>query len=610
VAPDVIAMARTFEFGPFRLDERERTLERDGAAVNLTPKTFDVLVVLLTSRNALVEKSRLLQTAWGDVHVDDAVLTRAISDLRKALGQTEDQVWIETVPKFGYRFVAEIREIGNGEAAAAGKQWPRTTGLAAVALAGALVAVMIGWGTAGSGPRIHRLVVLPFQTLDEATGEDTLGVGLADALITRLSNLEGLIVRPLSTVRQFEHDAADPLRAAEELRADAVLEGTLQFNDGSVRADIRLIRASDGTALWSDTVEARENRLFALEDALAEQVAAKLAVRLNEEERRQLALRPELNPDAYRLYADGRYEWGKRTLEGFEKAAEDFRQAIGRDPSYARAYAGLADCYLLLGAFGYYPQLEMLPKAKATALRALELDAHLAEAHATLGLITQNLDWDWKEVERQYSEAIRMAPSYATAHHWYAEFLSILGRFDESRKEFARAREIDPLSPIIQADEAQLYFFERRYDRNLELLRQVAREDPSFLLAHERLAFTYMIEGREEDAWREAMSLPDCASASGDCRRMWKAWLPHRDPTAARAALAQLEADATAGRVPAYAAMLGNIRQAHIDRALDWLERMLDTHGVWLITAKVNPIFDPLRSQPRAKAVSAKLHLE
>jgi tetratricopeptide (TPR) repeat protein len=219
-------------------------------------------------------------------------------------------------------------------------------------------------------------------------------------------------------------------------------------------------------------------------------VAAQLAVRLNEAERRELAQSPELNQDAFRLYIDGRYEWGKRTPEGFEKAAEFFHEAIDRDPSYARAYAGLADGYLLRVAFGYYRQLEMLPEAKATALGTLELEPRIAEAHATLGSITQNLDWDWKEAERQYGEAIGMAPSYSTAHRWYAEFLSILGRFQESRKEFARAREIDPLSPIIQAEEAQLYFFERQYNRNPALWSKAAHDDPSFALADERLAFT------------------------------------------------------------------------------------------------------------------------
>jgi len=604
-------MPRILEFGPFRLDEAERTLSRDGASVNLAPKAFDVLLVLVANANRLVEKSRLLQQVWGDVHVDEAVLTRAISDLRKALGQTSDQIWIETVPKFGYRFTAQVHAPKGGEAATRAAGWRRLAWTAAFLLAGGLLAIMIGWGTSRSNEQtVRSLVVLPFQAVGESGDKDALRVGLADALITRLSRLEGLIVRPLSAVRRFEREPMDAAGAAQELRADAVVEGTLQFGDGEVRASVRLVRAGDGKAIWAETFESRANRFFALEDSLTEQVAAKLALLLREQDRRDTAVRPQMNPEAYRLYVNGRYEWGKRTREGLEKGAEYFRQAIDHDPSYGRAYAGLADCYLFLGLFGYAPPLEMLPKGKVTALRALELEPGLAEARATLGLITQNLDWDWKEVERQYRESIRLAPNYSTAHHWYAEFLSIQGRFDESRSEFTRARQIDPISPIIPVDEAQLYLFERQYDRNLALLTNVAHTDPSFDVARERTAFTYLIQGRDEDAWRVAMTLPDCASESSDCRRMWTAWLPRRNPQAAGAALSELESGARTGRVPPYAVMFGHLRQGHSNQALDWLERMSETHGVWLITAKVNPMFDGLRDQPRAKAILAKLHLD
>ena len=604
-------MSRILEFGPFQLDEGERTLRCDGTAVNLTPKTFDVLLLLATHPNQLVEKRKLLQTVWGDVHVDEAVLTRAISDLRKALGQTADQVWIETVPKFGYRFIAEVHPPQGREAPTAWRPWRHRAWLVATVVACGLLAIMIGWGTSRSNePAIHHLAVLPFQAVGQDSDKNALRVGLADALITRLSSLDGLIVRPLSSVRRFEREPVDPKKAAQDLDADAVVEGTLQFADGSARASVRLIRASDGKALWAETVDSRANRFFDLEDSLTEQLAAKLALLLHEQERHDLAVRSQVNPEAHRLYVNGRYEWGKRTPEGFEKGAEYFRQAIDHDPAYGRAYAGLADCYLFLGLFAYNPTLEMLPKAKVTALRALELEPGLAEAHATLGLITQNLDWNWNEVESHYRESIRSAPNYSTAHHWYAEFLSIQGRFEESRAEFARAREIDPISPILPVDEAQLYFFERRYDQSLALLQKAARSDPSFNIARERMAFTYLIQGRDEDAWREAMTLPDCASESSDCRRMWTAWLPSRNSAAARTALAQLEADAGAGRAPAYAVMFAHARQGHNTQALDWLERMYDTHGVWLITAKVNPMFDSLRNEPRARNVLARLHLE
>ena len=601
---------RVFEFGEYRLEERERTLQRDGLTINLAPKNFDVLLVLLSNANKLVEKGTLLSSVWGNVHVDEAVLARAISDLRKALGQNEERPWIETVPKFGYRFVGGVHSVEPVKTVLARPRLSRRLWPAAILFGCGLLAIMIGWGTSRPGESIHSLAVLPFESVGGAGDQGALKVGLADALITRLSSLEGVVVRPLSTVRQFEHGPVDPLRAAQELHADAVLEGTLQFADGSVRASVRLIRATDGKALWVETADALANRVFALEDSLSEQVAAKLALRLNEQEDTDTAVRPEPNPEAHRLYIEGRYEWGKRTREGLGNGANYFRQAIDRDPAYARAYAGLADCYLLLGLYAYEPPLEMLPQAKTIALRALELEPHLADAHATLGLITQNLDWDWKEVERHYRESIRLAPNYSTAHHWYAEFLSITGRFDESRSEFERAREIDPISPIIPVDQAQLYYFEKQYDKSLKLLAKVAQDDPTFALARERMAFVYMMQGRDEDAWREAMTLPDCASDSGDCRGMWTAWLPRRNRPAARAALQQLEASAIAGRVPPYVVTFGHIRQGNRAQALDWLERMLTSHGVWLITVKVNPIFDPLRSDPRAKAVFAKLHLD
>ncbi|MCC6368268.1 MAG: winged helix-turn-helix domain-containing protein [Bryobacterales bacterium] len=600
---------RVFEFGPFRLDERERVLRRAGARIDLTAKAFDVLVALLSRGQSLVTKSGLLGAVWGDVHVDEAVLTRAVSDLRKALGQPGDPGWIETVPKFGYRMAVDVT-VAEDSVAGAGRPKRRIWVAAAIVAVGGILKILTARDTAPPAQTIHRLVVLPFHAVEAGPYPDGLGAALADVLITRLSGLQELIVSPYALVQRYEHEPVDPVKAARELRADAVLEGNLQFSDDHVRLNARPVRSSDGKALWADTVESPVAHLFALEDSLAEQVTTRLAVRLNEQERRDLASHREPEPEAFRLYVNGRYEWGKRSREGMEKGAEYFRQAISRDPAYGRAYAGLADSYLLLGLFGHFPQLEMLPKAKQMALRALELDPNLADAHATLGLITQNLDWDWNEVERRYREAIRLAPNYATAYHWYAEFLSIMGRFQESRLEFARARGIDPISPIIRADEAQLYFFQRNYPRALELLATAVRDDPSFALARERRALIFLLQGRDEDAWQEAMTLPDCAGEASTCRLMWTAWLPSRNPSAARVALERLEADAKAGRIPHYAVLFGCVRQSRTDCALDWLEQMRRIHGVWLITAKVNPLFDPLRNQPRMRAVLTQLHLD
>ena len=319
---------------------------------------------------------------------------------------------------------------------------PWTIGAAAAVM---LATVFVIARPSSSRAPVRTLAVLPFQVLTPSPEADQLSLGLADALITRLSALQGVVVRPVSAVRKFVNVSIDPRQAGAELQADTVLEGTLQTADGVVRASVRLVRASDGEALWSAGTDSVTGSFFAVQDILAEQVAANLRIRLSTSESDALARRTETNPAVHSLYVRGRYEWGRRNREGFERAADLFREAVDIDPSYARAWAGLADSQLMLALYDYVPPLEMLPTAKSTAERALSLDPHLGEAEATLALVSQNLDWNWPEVERHYRQATAMTPGYATAHHWYAEFLSILGRFDESQREFAAAR------PIIQS---------------------------------------------------------------------------------------------------------------------------------------------------------------
>jgi serine/threonine-protein kinase len=494
--------------------------------------------------------------------------------------------------------------------------WRRHLELVAAGMAAA--ALLIAWSpwnripaAPGDVPiEIRTLAILPFQVLGQAADADALELGVADDLITRLSSISGLTVRPIATVRKYHGTPVDPARAAKELQVDAILEGTLQASGGSgLRANLRLIRAGDGRAQWAGTIESDRQHVVALEESIAAQIALNAHLPLTDRERRNLEARRQVNPEAHELYVRGRFEWGKRTGEGFERAADYFRRAIDLDPTYARAYAGLADCYLLLGGYSFSPQLEAVPKAKALALRALELDPSLGEAHATLGLSAQNLEWDWSGVEDHYRQAIALAPNYATGHHWYAEFLSILGRFDESRHAFAQARRIDPISPIIQVDEAQLYWFERQYDRSREILERVERTDPNFDLVHNRIALIHMMEGRHEEAWQRIQRIESCREPAGDCYRSWTAYLPGRNAAAARAALLGLEREAGRRRIPPFMLILANARQGRLGRALDWLEYMLEKHEVSLITIAVNPLFDPLRAEPRFAKVLGTLKL-
>ncbi len=601
-------MKRIFTFGPLELIEGERLLRRAGSPVPLAPKAFDTLLLLVDNAGKLVDRDQLLASVWKDTHVEEAVVTRVISDLRRALRQSGQQVWIETVPKFGYRFAAEVTVTAPEPEPAPAAPRHRISAWSVVPAVLAAVAILVGYAALRPEPdQTMTLAVLPFQVVGQSSQSDVLALGIADDLITRLSSIQNLIVRPISVVRRYTGQPADSLKAGRDLAVDAVVEGTLHLTAGHIRANVRLLRVNDGKAWWAGTVSSPKGELLAVEDSLVEQVAANLAVRISPGERKNLRARG-LNPEAHEYYLKGRYEWGKRTRQGFETAADYFRQAIDLDSGYARAHAGLADCYLLLGAYSFYPQMEMLPKAKATALRALDLDPSLAEAHATLGLVTQNLDWDWAAAEQHYRQAIALDPNYPTAHHWYAEFLSILGRFEESAREFARARRVDPISPIIQVDEAQLYFFQKNYGRTLEMLQQVTALNPGFELARERMAWVHMIQGREDDAWSEIEKMPSCGPDS-DCRRTWTAWLPKRNPGVARVALRELEGAATTHHVPPSALMVACERQGDARRALDWLEYMTGKHEVWLITAKVNPLFDSLRAEPRFHSILKRLGL-
>lgn len=493
--------------------------------------------------------------------------------------------------------------------------WRRSAVAAAAGVVVAAVAIAGGtWTPAVMKPEasptpIRTLAILPFELLEQTADADALELGIADDLITRLSGLSGLTVRPIAAVRRYQTAPIDPVLAGRELQVDAIVDGTLRASGGGLRANVRLIRTSDGGVQWAGAIESGGQHFSTLDEPIAAAIALNLHLPLTEDERRNLEVHRSVNPEAHELYVRGRFEWGKRTGEGFERAAEYFRRAIDLDPTYARAYAGLADCYLLLGGYSFNPQLEMGPKARALALRALELNSSLGEAHATLALTAQNMEWDWEVVEGHYRQAVALSPNYATGHHWYAEFLSIVGRFDESRREFAQARRIDPISPIIQVDEAQLYFFERQYERSREILEQVARTDPGFDVVHDRIARIEMMQGHENAAWQRIQRIESCRDPASDCYRFWTAYLAGRNPALARAALLSLESESSRRRIPPFVLIQANARQGRLGRALDWLEYMLEKHEVSLITIAVNPLFDPLRSEPRFVRVLETLKL-
>lgn len=607
-----------FLFGGFCADAGERSLTYGAASVRITPKVFDVLVCFLRNPGKLVTKQQLLDTVWGDVAVEESALARAVCDLRRVLAQHDPSLYIQTVAKFGYRFVASVEEPGlveprsegpGGAARARGRGggWGHW---AVAAAAGPVLAALAlsSWPGRGPQPQVKSIAVLPFYVVGQVKDRDLLEVGLADAVASRLAGAGDLTVRPTSTTLKYRGVPADPRQTAVDLRVDAVLVGVMQVSEERVRVTTQLVRATDGSAIWSGEIETEAGKTLTLEREIAQQVAERLMAR---------AFRPDRGPAAgaadtamLEPYFRGRGFWMRRDRASLDRAVGEFQKAIAADPAFAPAHAGLADCYLLLGLYNHLPPAEMVPKARAEAELALRLDPKSASAHATLGLITQNWERDWAAAERHYRRSIGIAPNYATARHWYAEFLSVQGRFEESFLQFREAERIDPVSSIIRTDEAQLWYFARNYDRSQAVLSQVLELDPDFEQAHEQMALVYAAQGREAAAWAEASRLSECKDPASVCRLRWTAWLPGRDAAAAAKALRRLESQAAVRYVAPRVLAIACARQGMAKQALQWLRKAAEAREVGVITMKVEPLLDPVRSRPEFPALLRKLQLD
>jgi TolB-like protein/DNA-binding winged helix-turn-helix (wHTH) protein/Flp pilus assembly protein TadD len=527
-----------YEFGPFRLDATERLLLRDGQIVPLPPRIFDTLLVLVIDGGRLLEKDDLMRRLWPDTFVEEATLARNISDLRKALRETEGgQKYIETVPKRGYRFVARIKKSGDSavdrekrlgtlmivesEDGAIQVSQPPRSGfksdkrvntarrsaawlVAGLALVAGTAALFFIWNAkskeTGTAAPVGSIAVLPLKNLTNDPAQDYFSDGMTESLITALSKTEGLKVISRGSVFRFKGKDDDPRDIGKQLGVAAVLEGSVRKSSDSVRVAVRLVSVKDGQVLWvSDTLERALGDIFALQDEVARRVVVGLRLKLGQEDERRLSRRQTDNVEAYQAYLKGRFFWNKRNGEGLGKAIAYFQQAINMDPNYALAYAGLADSYILKRIYALLQPGEKLQqmesKAKSAAEKALEIDDTLAEAHTSLGLIKATIQNNEAEIEREYKQAIALNPNYATAHHWYALHLNDEGRFDEAISEIRRALEIDPLSLVINSDVGIVFSSARQYDQAIEYFKKAMEMDPNFPDAHAMLGWTYVRKG-------------------------------------------------------------------------------------------------------------------
>jgi len=614
-------------FGAFELDLRAGQLHRNGAKLRLQEQPFQILRVLLEKPGEVVTREELRKRIWpGDTFVDfDHGLYTAITKLREILhDSSEHPRFIETLPRRGYRFVAPVSKVEAIEPVEpAPSGWARLrralasrgSGTWLIVLAGvALVLAVILFRNlhprrVSGVTKVQSLAVLPLENLSHDPDQEYFAEGMTDELITDLAQISALRVISRGSVMQYKAKRAPTPQIAHELNVDALVEGTVLRSGERVRITAQLIDARTDRHLWAQTYERDLRDVLSLQDEVAQTIASEIEIKLTPQEQERLTSARPVNVEANDLYLKGRYFWNQRTGEGLKKGLEYFQKAIEVDPNYALGYAGLADSYVVSAYRGYLAPQEGYPKAKAAALKALELDDSLAEARTSLAAITGLYDHDWQGAERKFRRAIEMNPGYANAHHWRALNLDEMGRVDESVAEINRALELDPLSMIINANVAVLLYHARRYDQAIEQLRRASEMDSKLppVQAQALLGMVYEQKGMYREAiaeLQECVRSPEVAPFS--LGALGHAYAAAGQRNKALKILEQLKALSKQRRVDPRAMAEVYVGLGDKDQTIAWLEQVYRQGSYGL---RADPRFDCLRSEPRFQALLARVGL-
>jgi DNA-binding winged helix-turn-helix (wHTH) protein/TolB-like protein/Flp pilus assembly protein TadD len=650
-----------YEFGEFRMDIAQRLLLRDGQIVQMTPKAFDLLLVLVENNGKVVTKEELLQRVWPDSFVEEANLSHNVYKLREALGEKPTgKKYIETLARRGYRFVGTVNEIlgeQDGvdlvleeqtrasivieeEETPAPETSPATipavnvaeltyaanetkTRLMPALWVGACV-TLIGVALVGyllqrrhnippGGPRepIHSLAVLPFRPLSAESRDESLELGMADALITKLSNVKQIVVRPTSSILKYASSGQDLLSAGREQDVDAVIEGKVQKAGNQIRLTVQLVKVSDGASLWAGTFDDKFTNVFAVQDSISAQAAEALVSQLTPDAQKRIAKHYTDNIEAYQLYLQGRIYWYAFSPEGVEKSITYFNQAIALDPSYALAYAGLSFAYSVQGAIGAVAPAEAYPKSKQAAETALRLDDTLAEAHVAVGGKHLMYERDWSNAKREFERAIELNPNVADAHELLGYYWEVMEQYDRAAVELRNAQNIAPLMALTGTDIADLAYCEHRYDEAIDLYSKSHALDPEMVSDPFFPAQVYERKGEYE-------------RAIGECQ---KQLVSSPDNPVILCPLGY--AYARSGRMSEAQAILNKFletRKQHYlspfliallcagmdkkDAAFEWLNRALDERDPQMIWFHLDPQFEDLHSDPRYADLLRRMNIK
>jgi len=627
-------------FGVFEVDLRAGELRKHGVRLRLQEQPFRVLAMLLERPGETVTREELRNRLWtAETFVDfDHGVNKAVNRVRDALGDSATSPrFVETVARRGYRFIADVAvvagvtipspETTTGDlepvkdapvppvaappAPGRVRRWSPWT-IAGVALPlASIVAVM--WAVQSRAPQrapIRSLAVLPLENLSGDDSQEYFADGMTDELIATIGQISALRVISRTSVMAYKR-ARKPLpQIARELNVDAIVEGTVLRSGGRVRITAQLIEARDDKHLWSDSYDGDLRDTLTLQNQVARAIAEQILINLNPQEQATLKRGKVVDPQAYEAYLKGRYFWNKRTGDDLQKAVEYFSRAIERDPNYAQAYSGLADTYALLGdwEYGVLTSREAFPRAKAAAVKALQLDNTLGEAHTSLAFCLDGFDWDLKSADSEFRRGIELNPGYATAHHWYAWHLSLVGKNSDAIAEMKKAQNLDPLSLIINADLAELLLIAHFTDESIHQSRKTIEMDANFPLAHNQLALAYLQRRRPDEAIAELQKAVQLSAGSPTCTaNLARAFALSGRRNDAVQLLGNLKKRSSVSYSNApeiavvYAALGDN------DQAMTWLEKGYEERfnpGVLL-----RPGFDPLRADRRFQDLERRVGL-
>lgn len=572
-----------YEFENYTVLPAERLLLYNGETIHLKPKVLETLLTLITHQGRLLSKNELMKLIWAGNFVEEGNLSQNIFTLRKIFGETpKEHRFIVTVPGQGYRFVAKVRAITETNENSFSDR------------------------PAAERNRIKSLVILPFSLFSASEDDKYMGLAIADTLITQLSTNKSVSIFSTAAILKYIESDKDPLTIGQELRADAVVSGTIQKFNQKFRVNIQITRVVSSEMLWANIFELPANDFIFLQDRIAQQAADALTIKLNRDSRS--SIRSLKNREVYQLYLKGRYFWEKRSEAGLREALTCAEQVAAAEPDFPLAYVGMADSYLLLGQYLHLAPDAACLKAKPSIDKALELDPALSEGYASLAEYTFFYERDWVNAERNYRRSIELNPNYTSAYHWYAWFLLSMRRFDEAQEQIETAQVLDPNSLIVHTIRGLPFYYRKQFDQAIEQYERILEVDPTLTHANYYLGSALAHSGRIDEAIAEFEKLTRIAPLQQTSALLAYCYGVAGKRARAREILNYLKKLEPEKYVSPYVLAIIHTGLGENQLALEQLERAQTENALWQVWININPVFERLHWEPRFKNLIQKLN--